>query len=40
VKKTDREEMEVEEERRRRPVNTTKPVSSKPGPKLGGPKLM
>jgi len=33
--------MEVEGKReRRRPVNATKPASSKPGPKFGGTKLM
>jgi len=40
LKKTDREEMEVEGTERRRPVNATKPASSKPGPKLGGTKLI
>jgi len=38
VKKTDREEMEVEGERARRPENVLKSASLKP--KLGGTKLI
>jgi len=40
VQKTDVEEMEVKRKGQRRPVNTIKPTSSKPGLKLGSTKLM
>jgi len=38
MKKTDREEMEVEGERAKKTHKCQKPASSKPGPKLGGSK--